>query len=128
MFPIFVAVRFCRFVRFGRLRLLFCICIRYEYRALRLLYRLGSDMVFFVVSQLFLSPSIGLVYGFLHAFGDSVGIHDYSSIEVSCGSSYGLCQRCERRKPSLSASSMATNETSGKSNPSRKRLTPISTS
>ena len=29
----------------------------------------------------------------VHAFGDSVGIHDYSPIEVSCGSSYGLCQR-----------------------------------
>lgn len=39
-----------------------------------------------------------------------------------------VSERCERRKPSLSASSMATNETSGKSNPSRKRLTPISTS
>ena len=36
--------------------------------------------------------------------------------------------RCERRKPSLSASRMATSETSGRSRPSRRRLTPTSTS
>ncbi|MNO03350.1 hypothetical protein D3C81_2240200 [compost metagenome] len=36
--------------------------------------------------------------------------------------------RSERRKPSLSASRMATKETSGKSRPSRSRLIPTSTS
>ena len=36
--------------------------------------------------------------------------------------------RAERKNPSLSASIMATSETSGKSNPSRRRLTPTSTS
>src|SRR3989344_8772234 len=34
----------------------------------------------------------------------------------------------ERRNPSVSASSMATSETSGRSSPSRSRLTPINTS
>ena len=35
---------------------------------------------------------------------------------------------CERRKPSLSASRMATSDTSGRSSPSRSRLMPTSTS
>jgi len=39
-----------------------------------------------------------------------------------------ISERDERRKPSLSASRMATSETSGRSNPSRKRLIPTSTS
>ena len=37
-------------------------------------------------------------------------------------------ERCERKNPSLSASKIATSETSGKSNPSRNRLTPTKTS
>ncbi len=39
-----------------------------------------------------------------------------------------VSERCDRKKPSLSASKIATSETSGKSKPSRKRLTPIKTS
>ena len=39
-----------------------------------------------------------------------------------------VSERWLRKKPSLSASNMATNETSGKSKPSRSRFTPISTS
>src|SRR3546814_4049566 len=35
---------------------------------------------------------------------------------------------CERKKPSLSASRIATNDTSGRSRPSRSRLMPTSTS
>ena len=37
-------------------------------------------------------------------------------------------ERTERRKPSLSASRIATKDTSGMSNPSRRRLIPTSTS
>ena len=39
-----------------------------------------------------------------------------------------VSERLERKKPSLSASNMATKDTSGRSKPSRKRLTPINTS
>lgn len=39
-----------------------------------------------------------------------------------------VSERCERRKPSLSASRMATSDTSGRSSPSRSRFTPTSTS
>ena len=37
-------------------------------------------------------------------------------------------ERSDRKKPSLSASKIATNETSGKSNPSLNKFTPINTS
>ena len=39
-----------------------------------------------------------------------------------------VSERCDRRNPSLSASRMATSDTSGKSSPSRSKLTPTSTS
>ncbi len=39
-----------------------------------------------------------------------------------------VSERCDLKKPSLSASKIATNETSGKSSPSRSRLTPTNTS
>ena len=39
-----------------------------------------------------------------------------------------ISERSERKKPSLSASKIQTNDTSGKSKPSRNKLIPISTS
>ena len=58
-----------------------------------LVYLLRCDTVFGIVTELFLSPSVRLIDGALHAFGHRVGIHDYLSVDVACRPSCRLCQR-----------------------------------
>ena len=54
-----------------------------------------------------------------------VGVHDHPAVHVARGAADGLDQRASaRRKPSLSASRIATSDTSGRSSPSRSRLMP----
>ena len=64
-------------------------------------YRLRSDVVRFVVSQLFFAPAVGLVDRLLHALRDFVCIHDYTPVQVSGGTAYGLCQGAVRTEESL---------------------------
>ena len=48
--------------------------------------------MFLVIAYLLRASAQGLVYGQLHRGRDGVGIHDYLTVHVSCGSSSGLRQ------------------------------------
>jgi len=60
--------------------------------------------------------------------GYCTGIENYSRYLLAARPQVWIKERLLRRKPSLSASKIATRDTSGISNPSRRRLMPISTS
>ena len=79
----------------------FSVALRCERSTHRLFDLLGSDMMLLVISQLFDSPSVGLVNGLLHTLGDSVGIHDYFSVDISSGASCGLGQTTMASQESL---------------------------
>ena len=65
-----------------------------------------------VISHLFLPPAIGLVHGLLHTRRDLIGIEDTFPFTFRAARP-AVCvkDRWERKKPSLSASKIATNET-----------------
>ena len=52
----------------------------------------GCDAVLLVVAQLFLTTTVGLVDGLLHALGNLVGIHDDQSVDVACRTTCCLCE------------------------------------
>ncbi len=90
---------------------------------------LRGDAVLFVVGSLVFAAAVGFVDGAAHGVGHLVGVEDGAAFEVAGGAADGLDEGAlERRKPSLSASRMATSETSGRSRPSRRRLMPMRTS
>jgi len=49
--------------------------------------------MFFVIGFLNGSPSVGLVYGFLHGARYDIRIHDDTSIDISGSTATGLYQR-----------------------------------
>ena len=107
---------------------------------------LGSDNGVGVCAALAVMEDASLVHGpleFLFTTEEETGLTGARSIEPVILSAYKttlpftlraarpmVCTKevSERKNPSLSASKMATSDTSGKSRPSRKRLTPTTTS
>ena len=64
-----------------------------------------------------------------HRVGHAVGVENRTALDVArARPMVWISEPAERRKPSLSASRIATSETSGRSSPSRNRLMPINTS
>jgi hypothetical protein len=72
-------------------------------------HALRGDAVLGVEGDLLPPAALGLVHGALHGAGDLVGVEDGLAVDVARGAADGLDQRgSERRKPSLSASRIAT--------------------
>ena len=70
--------------------------------------------MFFVEFHLFFAAAFGFVDGGFHGVGDFVGIQNRDAVHVARGAAYGLNQAAVgRRKPSLSASRMATRRLRG---------------
>ena len=95
-----------------------------------LAHRRGRDPVLLVVGDLDRAAAIGLRIAARDRVGLLVGVHEDPS-RRRCGRRRPMVWTrlvSPRRKPSLSASRIATRETSGRSSPSRRRLTPTSTS
>ena len=91
--------------------------------------RLRRDAVLLVVGELDRAPAVRLVERLLDRLGLLVGVHEHLAVDVARGAADRLDERGRpRRKPSLSASRIATSDTSGRSRPSRRRFTPTSTS
>ena len=74
--------------------------------------------------QLLVAPPIGLRDGPLHGAGHPVGVHDGRAPFAlrAARPTVWISEPSERRKPSLSASRIATRDTSGRSSPSRKQV------
>ena len=79
-------------------------------------------------SWIFLLLLVSLIAFSIEGVSSSAYIITFPSVFLAARPIVCIKERSERKKPSLSASSMATNETSGISNPSLKRLIPTNTS
>ena len=87
------------------------------------------DAVLLVVLDLLRAPSVHLGDRALHRAGHPVGIEDRRARSLRAARPMvWISEPFDRRKPSLSASRIATSDTSGRSRPSRSRLMPTSTS
>ena len=85
--------------------------------------------MFLVVFELDHASAVRFAERSLHGIGHLVGVHDHGSVDIASRTSDRLDEaRPDRRKPSLSASRIATRATSGRSRPSRSRFTPMRTS
>ena len=82
-----------------------------------------------VIILLNLAAAADFFDDFAHRFGDFIGVKDNPTVDIARRPTRNLHQRfLGTQKSSLSASKIATNDTSGKSRPSRRRLMPTSTS
>jgi hypothetical protein len=92
--------------------------------------RLRVDAVLLVVLPLQPAAAVGLVDRPLHRVGDMLSAYmiTWPSTLRAARPMIWMSEVSERRKPSLSASRIATSDTSGRSRPSRSRLMPTSTS
>jgi len=91
--------------------------------------RCRNNAVFFVKRMLNFAATIRLADCPFHRSRNLVRVQDDATVYIACGTTDDLDERfVERRKPILSALSMAINDTSGRSSPSLNRLMPTSTS
>ncbi len=91
----------------------------------------GRNAMFLIIFTLFFALLLSVSSdGPLHTLGDLIRIKDNQPIHIPCRTARRLCRgkALIRETPSLSASRIATSDTSGRSSPSRNRFTPTNTS